>query len=145
MNVSGIGPDPMDHGRFPVDPWRLVETGYDPDDLGLTETLFTVGNGYLGMRGNPEEGRPTFVHGTFVNGYHETWPIRHAETTTFGRRQLGRPRQASRCRALPRQESRPRPGTANRTAGPVNALLDAPRVVPALMATEGTPVPADGR
>ena len=83
MNMSGIGPDPMDHGRFPVDPWRLIETGYDPDDLGLTETLFTVGNGYLGMRGNPEEGRPTFVHGTFVNGYHETWPIRHAENA-FG-------------------------------------------------------------
>ena len=26
-------------------------------DLGVTETLFTVANGYLGMRGNPEEGR----------------------------------------------------------------------------------------
>ncbi|MDH2414107.1 glycosyl hydrolase family 65 protein [Nocardioides sp. CER19] len=81
--MSGVGADPMDHGRFPVDPWRLIETGYDPTDLGLTETLFTVGNGYLGMRGNPEEGRPAFVHGTFVNGYHETWPIRHAENA-FG-------------------------------------------------------------
>ena len=49
-------PDPLDRGRFPVDPWRLVETGYQPDDLGVTETLFTVANGYLGMRGNPEEG-----------------------------------------------------------------------------------------
>ncbi|WP_091123034.1 glycoside hydrolase family 65 protein [Nocardioides terrae] len=81
--MSGVGPDPMDRGRFPVDPWRLVETGYNPDDLGLTETLFAVGNGYLGMRGNPEEGRPAFVHGTFINGYHETWPIRHAENA-FG-------------------------------------------------------------
>jgi alpha,alpha-trehalose phosphorylase len=83
MSTAGVGADPMDHGRFPVDPWRLVETGYNPDDLGLTETLFAVGNGYLGMRGNPEEGRPTFVHGTFVNGFHETWPIRHAENA-FG-------------------------------------------------------------
>ena len=83
MNLSAVGPDPMDRGRFPVDPWRLVETGYNPDDLGLTETLFAVGNGYLGMRGNPEEGRPAFVHGTFINGYHETWPIRHAENA-FG-------------------------------------------------------------
>jgi alpha,alpha-trehalose phosphorylase len=83
MSMGGVGPDPMDRGRFPVDPWRLVETGYNADDLGLTETLFTVGNGYLGMRGNPEEGRPAFVHGTFVNGFHETWPIRHAENA-FG-------------------------------------------------------------
>ncbi len=70
---------PMDRGRFPVDPWRLVETKYRADDLGTTETLFSVGNGYLGMRGNPEEGRDAYAHGTFVNGFHETWPIRHAE------------------------------------------------------------------
>ncbi len=35
----------------------LVETRLRPDDLGVTETLFAVGNGYLGLRGNPEEGR----------------------------------------------------------------------------------------
>ncbi|MFT4287425.1 glycoside hydrolase family 65 protein [Nocardioides sp.] len=81
--LSHVGPDPMDHGRFPVDPWRLVETGYSPVDTGLTETLFAVANGYLGMRGNPEEGRPAFAHGTFLNGFHETWPIRHAENA-FG-------------------------------------------------------------
>ncbi|QFG68062.1 glycoside hydrolase family 65 protein [Ornithinimicrobium pratense] len=69
----------MDRSRFPVDPWRLVETDYDPEDLGLTETLFSVANGYLGLRGNVEEGRDTFAHGTYVNGFHETWPIRHAE------------------------------------------------------------------
>ena len=56
---------------------------YNPDDLGVTETLFTVANGYLGMRGNPEEGRDAYEHGTFVNGFHETWDIRHAEAA-FG-------------------------------------------------------------
>lgn len=71
--------DPMDRTRFPVDEWRLVETSPNRADLGRTETLFAVGNGYLGMRGNPEEGRESFAHGTFVNGFHETWPIRHAE------------------------------------------------------------------
>ena len=35
------------------------------------------------MRGNPEEGRDAFEHGTYVNGFHETWPIRHAEAA-FG-------------------------------------------------------------
>ena len=65
--------------RFPVDPWRLVETEPGFDDLGLTETLFATGNGYLGLRSNPPEGRDAHAHGTFVNGFHETWPIRHAE------------------------------------------------------------------
>ncbi|GAB3712794.1 glycoside hydrolase family 65 protein [Mariniluteicoccus flavus] len=71
--------DPLDRGRFPLDEWRLVETEHSSDDLGTTETLFAVANGYLGMRGNPEEGRDAHAHGTFINGFHETWPIRHAE------------------------------------------------------------------
>ena len=74
-----LAPDRLPQHRFPVDPWRLVESEIDTSDLGLTETLFAVGNGYLGMRGNPEEGREAHEHGTFVNGFHETWPIRHAE------------------------------------------------------------------
>jgi alpha,alpha-trehalose phosphorylase len=78
-----VPPDPMPRSRFPVDPWRLVETQHDADDLGVTETLFTVANGYLGMRGNPEEGRDAHAHGTFLNGFHETWDIRHAEAA-FG-------------------------------------------------------------
>jgi alpha,alpha-trehalose phosphorylase len=65
--------------RFPVDPWRLVERSYSNDDLGTNETLFALGNGYLGMRANPEEGREAHSHGTYLNGFHETWPILHAE------------------------------------------------------------------
>ena len=65
--------------RYPIDPWRLIEREFDDSDLGLTETLFAVGNGYLGMRANPEEGREAHSHGTFLNGFHETWPIQHAE------------------------------------------------------------------
>jgi alpha,alpha-trehalose phosphorylase len=65
--------------RFPVDPWRLVETEPSPDDLGFTESLFAIGNGYIGMRANPSEGRDAHTHGTYVNGFHETWPILHAE------------------------------------------------------------------
>ena len=78
-----VADDPMDRSRFPLDPWRLVETAYRPADLGLTETLFTVSNGYLGMRDNPPEGRDAYAHGTFINGFHETWSIRHAESA-FG-------------------------------------------------------------
>ncbi|MGK3951139.1 glycoside hydrolase family 65 protein [Microbacterium sp. I2] len=69
----------IDRDRFPVDPWRLVETSFGLDDAGVTETLFAVGNGYLGLRGNHPEGRFAHEHGTFINGFHETFPIRHAE------------------------------------------------------------------
>jgi alpha,alpha-trehalose phosphorylase len=79
MSTARTPADPLDRSRFPVDPWRLVECDPDRTDLGVTETLFTVANGYIGMRGNPEEGRSAFEHGTYINGFHETWPIRHAE------------------------------------------------------------------
>jgi len=80
VNPSSLfTPDPIDRHRFPPDAWGLRETRYDAGDLGRTETLFAVANGYLGMRGNVEEGRDSFAHGTFINGFHETWPIRHAE------------------------------------------------------------------
>jgi alpha,alpha-trehalose phosphorylase len=71
--------DPLDRSRFPVDEWRLVETRFGSDDLGKTESLFAVGNGYLGMRGNYSESRDAHVDGTYINGFHETWPILHAE------------------------------------------------------------------
>ena len=65
---------------FGDDPWRLTLTGVQPATAAVDETLFALGNGYLGMRGNHEEGAPVGTHGTFVNGLHETWQIQHAET-----------------------------------------------------------------
>ena len=63
MKTRRINADPIDRGRFPLDPWRLVELHYSPEDLGVSETLFSVANGYLGMRGNPEEGRDAYEQG----------------------------------------------------------------------------------
>ncbi len=80
--------DPLDRLRFPVHPWRLTESFFGADDLGLTESLFAVGNGYIGMRGNLEEGRDWHTHGTYINGFHETWPIRHAESA-YGLAEVG--------------------------------------------------------
>ncbi|MDO5051296.1 MAG: glycosyl hydrolase family 65 protein [Pseudoclavibacter sp.] len=84
---SGL-PDMLDRARFPVDEWALVEREFDPENQGHAETVFTVGNGYLGLRGNIDEGREGHLHGTFVNGFHETWPIRHAEEA-FGFARVG--------------------------------------------------------
>ena len=75
MTPLHLTADPLDRTRFPAEPWRFVETEYSGEDLGTTETLFAVGNGYLGMRGNPPEGREAHTHGTFINGFHETWDI----------------------------------------------------------------------
>jgi kojibiose phosphorylase len=53
-----------------MDTWHIVETAFDPADLHPKETVFTLGNGYLGTRGAFEEGYPgdraiTLVHGLF--------------------------------------------------------------------------------
>ena len=69
---------PPEH-LYPADEWRIVEARYSDEFVGLTETVFSLGNGFVGVRGSFEEGRPALVPGTFVNGFHETWPITHAE------------------------------------------------------------------
>ncbi|MFE2773654.1 glycoside hydrolase family 65 protein [Microbacterium resistens] len=78
----------IDRDVFPVDPWRLVETRFPAENPGVAETLFAVGNGYLGLRGNHIEGREALEHGTFLNGLHETWQIRHAEAA-YGFAEVG--------------------------------------------------------
>lgn len=79
MARFSASPGGLDPHRFPVDIWQLIEREPDARDLGVTETLFALGNGYLGMRATPAEGREAHLHGTYVNGFHETWQIRHAE------------------------------------------------------------------
>ncbi len=64
---------------YPIEEWRWVERAFAPRFLAQAETVFTVSNGYLGMRGAFEEGNPAYRHGTFVNGFHETWPIPYGE------------------------------------------------------------------
>jgi alpha,alpha-trehalose phosphorylase len=64
---------------YPIEEWKMVENRFYPRFLPQAETIFSVGNGYLGMRGNFEEGRPVFQSGTFVNGFYESWPIVYGE------------------------------------------------------------------
>jgi len=70
-------PPPEFH--YPIEEWRWVEKTFAPQFLPPAETIFTVANGYLGMRGAFEEGEPAYRHGTYVNGFHETWPIPYGE------------------------------------------------------------------
>jgi alpha,alpha-trehalose phosphorylase len=73
---------------YPPDEWRIVENKYFPHQLEGSESIFSVGNGFLGLRGNFEEGRPVFQHGTFINGFYESWPITYPERA-YGFAQTG--------------------------------------------------------
>lgn len=64
---------------YPPDEWNLIEKRFMPDLLEQDETMFALGNGYLGMRGCFEEGGPIGQNGTFINGFYESWPIIYPE------------------------------------------------------------------
>jgi alpha,alpha-trehalose phosphorylase len=68
---------------YPIDDWRLVESRLNLKAIAQTETIFATANGYLGMRGAFEEGSPASQHGTFINGFYESWPIPYGESA-FG-------------------------------------------------------------
>jgi len=64
---------------YPADPWKIIEKQYYPKSLGQIETIFSISNGYIGIRGVFEEGQPSFDNGTFINGFYESWPITYGE------------------------------------------------------------------
>ena len=73
---------------YPGDPFRLPERAYNPQFAAQTETLFALGNGYLGIRGAFEEGVPGYQPGTLLNGFYETRPIAYDEDA-FGYARIG--------------------------------------------------------
>jgi alpha,alpha-trehalose phosphorylase len=64
---------------YPADEWNVVERGFHPEYLAQLETILALGNGYLGMRGCPEEGGPNVENSTLINGFYETRPIVYGE------------------------------------------------------------------
>jgi alpha,alpha-trehalose phosphorylase len=64
---------------YPADEWNIIEKGFHPEFLAQLETMLAVGNGYLGIRGCPEEGGPNAENGTFINGFYESRPIIYGE------------------------------------------------------------------
>jgi alpha,alpha-trehalose phosphorylase len=78
---------PPEH-LFPPDEWRIIEARWTPEFVARAETALALSNGYLGVRGTLEEGRPVVAPGVFINGFHETWPILHAEDA-YGLARIG--------------------------------------------------------
>ena len=75
--------DDVDDNRFKEDPvllldlspkqWLLGRSGYhkNPKRLQTNETLMTIGNGYLNIRGSLEELPPGSYRGMYINGIYD--------------------------------------------------------------------------
>jgi beta-phosphoglucomutase len=59
--------------------WVLIEPEFDPAKLRARETVFTIGNGYLGTRGSFEEGYPKALTITLINGLYDDTPAVYTE------------------------------------------------------------------
>ncbi len=52
-----------------VDPWKIIENGFDQSNNLKSESIFSLGNGYMGQRANLEEGfSGPSLQGTYVSG-----------------------------------------------------------------------------
>ena len=90
---------PPEH-LYPTDEWRIRETRHSDRYYPRTETAFSLSNGYVGIRGSYDEGRPALCPGTFINGFHETWQVVHAEHA-YGLARTGQTIINPRCDGSP--------------------------------------------
>jgi len=61
---------------YKSEPWAIVQTEFNPKDNQYWETIFSLANGNLGMRGSLEEEYPWTQYinrGTFQNGLYDLW------------------------------------------------------------------------
>ncbi|WHI49662.1 glycosyl hydrolase family 65 protein [Microbulbifer sp. MLAF003] len=68
--------------KHEIHPWSLVENSFQPEDYCLNATLFSLGNGYIGLRGAFEEGYEPepFTDGCYLNGVYASEPISYGES-----------------------------------------------------------------
>ncbi len=64
--------------------WKLEDSSLDPDQLLVNESLFSLANGYLGIRGNLKRAikkriKVYVVH--TINGFYETVDVKYGEKT----------------------------------------------------------------
>ncbi|QEN03679.1 glycoside hydrolase family 65 protein [Thiospirochaeta perfilievii] len=60
--------------------WVIRQNNFeDIEDLKKNETLFTLGNGFLGIRGDLIQEEKSFQKGTYINGFYEKGPIKYGE------------------------------------------------------------------
>jgi alpha,alpha-trehalose phosphorylase len=64
---------------FAVEPWAVPERELDLELLPVTESIFALSNGHIGLRGNLDEGEPWGLPGTYLNAFYEMHPLPYAE------------------------------------------------------------------
>jgi trehalose/maltose hydrolase-like predicted phosphorylase len=69
----------IEQPAYPVEPWAVRETAFNPDLLAQSESVFALSNGHIGMRGNLDEGEPHGIPGTYLNSFYEQRPLPYAE------------------------------------------------------------------
>ncbi|MDR6317426.1 glycoside hydrolase family 65 protein [Actinoplanes couchii] len=69
----------IDEEICPAEPWQVRETRLDTALLAQTESVFALANGYLGLRGNLDEGEPHEISGTYLNSFYEDRPLPYPE------------------------------------------------------------------
>ena len=78
MEVSNQ-PKNLDYRSLLSSPeWLVEENKFDKNKINFYETIFTVGNGYLGTRGSLEEGHEAAWPGTYINGvfdHHDSFVV----------------------------------------------------------------------
>jgi len=93
--VSPRRPKPVLAPPTDDDMWAVRETTLDLDALALTESIFALANGHLGLRGNFDEGEPRALGGTYLNGFYESHPI------GYGERAFGNPEDGQTVVSVP--------------------------------------------
>lgn len=65
---------------FEVNPWKVIENGFDPKQGRMSESIFSLGNEYMGIRGQFDE---TYsgdkLIGSYFNGIFEDKPLSYPE------------------------------------------------------------------
>ncbi|MGE5631991.1 MAG: glycoside hydrolase family 65 protein [Caulobacteraceae bacterium] len=68
---------------YRLDEWEIIEDSFNPDRNFHSETVFSIGNGFIGIRGTFEEGLEENTglgaEGTFLNGVYEEGTIKYGE------------------------------------------------------------------
>jgi len=71
--------DTNNHHNLTYTDWSLIETEFNPEQLQQRETVFTIGNGYVGTRGTFEEGYTRAIPVTLIHGVYDDVPIVYTE------------------------------------------------------------------
>ncbi len=68
---------------YPYNEWDIIEESFKQENNARSETVFALGNGYMGFRGNFEEGyessQGTGIDGIYINGFYESEVIKYPE------------------------------------------------------------------